>query len=111
VRCCQEVCPWNASPVNLANPSWSSRQDLNVASLIDLWRRTDEELTAFIGDTAMTRAGVRGLRRNLAVALGNSGDRRALDVFLEIPAGGDTRADPLVLEHVAWATSKLCAAS
>ena len=30
---CQEVCPWNASPVNVADPSWSSRQDLNVASL------------------------------------------------------------------------------
>ena len=78
---CQEVCPWNASPVNTADPAWSSRQDLNLAGLIDLWRRTDEELAEFIGDTAMTRAGVKGLRRNLAVALGNSGDRRALDAL------------------------------
>jgi epoxyqueuosine reductase len=103
---CQEVCPWNASPVNVANPSWSSREEVNVTSLIDLWRRTDEELAAFIGDTAMTRAGVRGLRRNLAVALGNSGDRRALDV-LDDSAAGETTHDPLVIEHVQWAKRTL----
>lgn len=46
-------------------------------------RRPDEELAAFIGDTAMTRAGVKALRKNLAVALGNSGDRRALEALSE----------------------------
>ena len=96
---CQEVCPWNASPVHVADPSWVSRQDVNVTSLIDLWRRTDEELAAYIGETAMTRAGVRGLRRNLAVALGNSADARALDALDETAADA-TRNDPLVIEHV-----------
>jgi epoxyqueuosine reductase len=103
---CQEVCPWNASTVNVANPSWSSREEVNVTSLIDLWRRTDEELAAFIGDTAMTRAGVRGLRRNVAVALGNSGDRRALDA-LDDSAEGEGRSDPLIIEHVQWAKRTL----
>ena len=103
---CQEVCPWNASPLSVADPSWSARQDLNVAALIDLWRRTDEELAAYIGDTAMTRAGVRGLRRNLAVALGNSGDERALGALDEI-AGDATKSDSLVIEHVEWAKRKL----
>ena len=96
---CQEVCPWNASPVHVADPSWVSRQDVNVTSLIDLWRRTDEELAAYIGETAMTRAGVRGLRRNLAVALGNSADARALDALDETAADA-SRNDPLVIEHV-----------
>jgi epoxyqueuosine reductase len=105
---CQEVCPWNASPMNVAaDPSWSSRQDVNLAGLIDLWRRTDEELAAFIGDTAMSRAGVRGLRRNLAVALGNSGDTQALEALTD--AGGESRCDPLTSEHVQWAKSKLTA--
>ena len=103
---CQEVCPWNAAPLNVADASWSSRQDVNLAALIDLWRRTDDELAAFIGDTAMMRAGIKGLRRNLAVALGNSGDRRALDAFNE--SGGDaTKSDALVIEHVQWAKRKL----
>jgi epoxyqueuosine reductase len=104
---CQEVCPWNGAPVPTSDPSWSAREDLNLTSLISLWRQGDEELAQFIGTTPMTRAGVVGLRRNLAVALGNSGDRRALDVLLEAPAAADTRTDPLVLEHVAWAQSKL----
>ena len=30
---CQEVCPWNASPVNIADPSWSSRQALESRAL------------------------------------------------------------------------------
>jgi epoxyqueuosine reductase len=103
---CQEVCPWNASPVHVADPSWSSRQELNTASLIDLWRRTDEELAAFIGDTAMTRAGVNGLRRNLAVALGNSRDEAAL-AALDDTASDATKNNPLVIEHVRWAKRKL----
>jgi epoxyqueuosine reductase len=105
---CQEVCPWNASPVDVADPSWASRQDLNLRSLIDLWRRTDEELATFIGDTAMSRAGVKGLRRNLAVALGNSGDPRALDALDD--AGGEAKSDPVIIEHVRWAKTKLTSA-
>ena len=104
---CQEVCPWNAAPVKAADPSWSSRQDLNLQRLIDLWRRTDEELGEFVGDSAMTRAGVKGLRRNIAVALGNSGDWRALEALSETAPPDDTRSDALVLEHAAWAKSTL----
>lgn len=103
---CQEVCPWNAAPVRLADPSWSSRQDLSVASLIDLWRRSDDELATFIGDSAMTRTGVKGLRRNLAVALGNSGDDRAIEA-LDEHAEDATKRDPLVIEHVQWAKRRL----
>jgi len=104
---CQEVCPWNGAPVTTSDPSWSSRPDLNLPNLIDLWRGSDVELAAFIGETAMTRAGVRGLRRNLAVALGNSGDPLALEVLSESTPAGDTRTDPLVIEHVRWAMSKV----
>ena len=103
---CQEVCPWNAAPVQTIDPSWSSRADLNVQNLIDLWRRTDEELAAFIGDTAMTRAGVRGLRRNLAVALGNSGNASALEA-LSGDRSDETTRDAIVVEHAHWAKRQL----
>ncbi len=102
---CQEVCPWNGAPVGTLDPSWWSRQDLNLSSLVDLWHRRDAELETFIGHTPMTRVGVKGLRRNLAVALGNSGDPRALDALSE--CGDETAGDPLVAEHVAWAKAKL----
>ena len=103
---CQEVCPWNASPLDATDSRWTSHSDRNAQPLIELWRRSDEELAAFVGDTAMTRAGVKGLRRNLAVALGNSGDPGALAALDEQPAG-DTARDPVVAEHVAWARGKL----
>ena len=102
---CQEVCPWNGSPVN-ADASWSARSDVNLQQLTELWKRSDEELAKFIGETAMTRAGVRGLRRNLAVALGNSGDSHAAEVLSEDRSEG-TISDPIVAEHVEWAKRKL----
>ena len=107
---CQEVCPWNAAPLSVADPAWSAREDLNLTALIDLWRRTDEELDAIIGETAMTRAGVKGLRRNLAVALGNSGDPRAVEALSESAPVSDSRNDALVREHAAWAQSRLASA-
>ena len=78
---CQEVCPWNHAPIRTSDPSWSSREDLNLPEpdrLVAAQRRTAR---GFIATTPMTRAGVKGLRRNLAVALGNSGDQRALEVL------------------------------
>jgi len=103
---CQEVCPWNGAPAGEPDPEWSDRRGLNLQRLIDLWRRTDEQLAAFIGDTAMTRAGVRGLRRNLAVALGNSGDPQ-VRALLDEPRDDRTVQDPIVEEHVRWAKGRL----
>ena len=96
---CQEVCPWNRAPVPTRHTSWSSRDDLNGSSIIDLWRRSDAELAEWIGDTPMTRAGVRGLRRNLAVALGNSGDRRALEALNEERSDEHDRRPPCRRAH------------
>jgi epoxyqueuosine reductase len=53
----------------------------------------------------MKRAGVRRLRRNLAVAIGNSGDRSAIAALTTLRE--PTCEDPLVAEHVAWAVEKL----
>ena len=104
---CQEVCPWNLSHKTAvsSDPAWQPRRGLDGPSLLDLWRSTDDELRALLKGSAMKRAGVRRLRRNLAVALGNTGDPEAADVLEahEEPTCGD----PLVQEHVAWAAGKL----
>lgn len=104
---CQEVCPWNGAPNVTSDPTWSSRQELNLARLIDLWRSGDDELTQLIAGTPVTRPGLRGLRRNLAVALGNSGDSAALNALTEPHPEDPTKQDLLVLEHVEWARGKL----
>ena len=104
---CQEVCPWNltAGTAVTADPHWQPRPGLEAPPLLDLWRRSDDELRALLKGSSMKRAGVRRLRRNLAVAIGNSGHADAADAL--VAQQEPTCADPLVAEHVAWAVEKL----
>ncbi|MGH9311155.1 MAG: tRNA epoxyqueuosine(34) reductase QueG, partial [Vicinamibacterales bacterium] len=102
---CQDVCPWNERPAVSADPAWQPRTGLDRPSLLDLWRRSDDALRVLLKGSAMKRAGVRRLRRNLAVAIGNSGDRAAAAALESHDE--PTCRDPLVEEHVAWAIGKL----
>lgn len=74
---CQEVCPWNAMPAT-ANGRWPSRDALSLPNVADWSCRSDEELGKLIEGTPLTRAGVKGLRRNLEIARQNAaaGDAR-----------------------------------
>jgi epoxyqueuosine reductase len=104
---CQDVCPWNLTPSTgtSSDNAWLPRTGLDGPSLLDLWRRSDDELRALLKGSAMKRAGVTRLRRNLAVALGNSGTPAAA---LALSANDAPSAqDPLVAEHVAWAENRL----
>ena len=101
---CQEVCPYNQPAPTSADLAWQPRAGLDGPRLVDLWRLPDRELRRLVKGSAMTRAKVVGLRRNLAVALGNSADVEARAVLDDAP--GDERPsidDPVVREHVAWA--------
>ena len=103
---CQEVCPWNLTPGTAVSKqeSWLPRAGLDGVALLDLWRKTDEGLRTLLKGSAMKRAGVRRLRRNLAVAIGNSGDEEAAASLRHC---GETAQDPLVQQHVEWAIAKL----
>jgi epoxyqueuosine reductase len=100
---CQEVCPWNLSPAipRSDDRAWAPRDGLDAPALLDLWNRTDDGLRALLKGSAMKRAGVRRLRRNLAVAIGNSGDEESIRALAAQQAS--TCQDPLVREHVEWA--------
>ena len=71
---CQEVCPWNASAPRSADPAWQPRPAWDRVDLLTLAEQTDEELTVALRGSPMKRTKVDGLRRNLAVALGNLPD-------------------------------------
>jgi epoxyqueuosine reductase len=68
---CQEVCPWNSAAGLARDGAWSADHQMSTPSLLELSRGSDEELGAAIAGTPLTRAGVKGLRRNLGVALEN----------------------------------------
>jgi epoxyqueuosine reductase len=102
---CQEVCPWNYAPAVASAPAWQPRAGLDMPPLLELWRRSDAELRAMMKESAMMRAGVKRLRRNIAVAIGNSGDADAATVLESHES--PTCSDPLVADHVRWAIRKL----
>ena len=102
---CQDVCPWNRRAVVSDDPAWQAREGLAFPPLLELWGRSDDDLRRLLKGSPMKRAGVRRLRRNLAVAIGNSGDSTAADALQM--CSEETAADPLVQEHVAWAVQKL----
>jgi epoxyqueuosine reductase len=75
---CQEVCPYNQTPPQSSDAAWQPRPALDLPKLVELWRRPDSQLRTAIKGSAMTRAKVGGLRRNVAVAIRNSGDPAAI---------------------------------
>ena len=102
---CQDVCPWNSKAAVSLDRPWQPREGLAQPRLLDLWTRSDDGLRTLLKGSPMKRAGIRRLRRNIATALGNSGDAAAVDALAHAPE--ETCADPLVKEHVAWALEKL----
>jgi epoxyqueuosine reductase len=99
---CQEACPWNrfARPASAAD--LRPRAVAVAPDLLALAAMTEGEWRAAYSGSAVLRAGWRGFRRNVAVALGNCGDRAALDPLRDLARCGD----PLVEEHARWSIQR-----
>jgi epoxyqueuosine reductase len=69
---CQEVCPWNGAAFIARDANWAADHELSTPGLHALAECSDEEVASMIEGTPLTRAGVKGLRRNLAIALKNA---------------------------------------
>jgi epoxyqueuosine reductase len=103
---CQAVCPYNHAPIVSTDPSWQARPSLTVPRLADLWLQADDDLRQLMKKSALRRAGVKGLRRNLAVAIGNAGDADAVAALCVPSEDRPSAEDPMVLEHVEWALDR-----
>jgi epoxyqueuosine reductase len=103
---CQEVCPYNRPAPRSTAPAWQPRPGLDAPRLIELWMRSDRDLRSLVKGSPMTRAKLVGLRRNLAIAIGNSGDPAALSVLDERSDERPSADDPMVQEHIAWARAR-----
>ncbi len=100
---CQEVCPWNTQPARPDAPGspWVPRPAFDGPTIGNLWRTPDTELRASLKHSAMSRAGAKRLRRNIAVCAGATRDADALSALREVHE--PLCDDPLVAEHVHWA--------
>ncbi len=69
---CQEVCPWNATAPASADPAWQPRPAWTLRALDDLEQASDDELRRSLQGSAMGRAKLAGLRRNVRMARENA---------------------------------------
>ena len=97
---CQLVCPWNKFARRTDEPDFRARNDLDVATLPQLFAWSEDEFLRRTEGSAIRRSGHERWLRNIAVALGNAPSTP--DV---VAALASRRDDPsaVVREHVAWA--------
>ena len=96
---CQEVCPWNSKATPSSEPGFYPREENIAPKLLSLMDMTQAEFSKRFKNSPIKRAKRRGFLRNVAVALGNWGNRRAVPALKR--ALNDDEA--LVREHAAWA--------
>jgi epoxyqueuosine reductase len=101
---CQEVCPWNRFAVPTQDPDFAERPRQAAPELIPLLALDEDAFRARYQGTAILRATRPGFARNVAVALGNLGDPRAV-----APLARALREDPdpVVRAHAAWALGRI----
>jgi epoxyqueuosine reductase len=78
---CQEVCPWNRKAPPGAEPALQGRPELERLDLISVLQLSEEAFRHRFRGTALLRTKRRGLLRNAALVLGNTGDATALPVL------------------------------
>jgi epoxyqueuosine reductase len=71
--------------------------------LVEMLQMSQEEFLAATRASAIRRAGYGGFLRNVAIAMGNSGDGRANQALIAVL----DHPEPLVRGHVAWALGRL----
>jgi epoxyqueuosine reductase len=100
---CLEACPWNRFAVKADPKVFSPRTANRSPDLVSLVNLTPEEFKARFRGSTVLRAKRDGFVRNVCVALGNSGDLRAM------PALQRAMVDesPIVREHAAWAREQV----
>jgi epoxyqueuosine reductase len=94
---CQEVCPWNPHAPGDGDDNLMPR-------LLELMALDDFSFSRRFSKSAIKRAKRRGLLRNAAVVLGNTGNRDAVPALTQVL---EQEPEALVRSHAAWALGEL----
>lgn len=104
---CQDVCPWNERALRKAplkaDPEFEARAELVNPALEGLAGMDEAAFEARFNGSPVRRAGYEGLRRNVAIAMGNSGLAR----FTERLETWAADADEGLRTAAQWALRKL----
>ena len=100
---CQDVCPWNRRAPVAASSMLPARRALINPALDWLASMGGTAFNRIFRGSPLERTRRKRILRNVAIAMGNSGDRGYLPQ-LEVWATGE---DPVLAETAAWAVAHL----
>ncbi len=100
---CQDVCPWNRKAPISADTELEPRDELVNPSLEWLTALDEQAFERVFNGSPVRRAGFLGMRRNTAIAMGNSGDRSYVEQLKEWIESTDEG----LRSAARWALSKL----
>jgi epoxyqueuosine reductase len=100
---CQDVCPWNRKAPASAAPEFEPRPGLVNPALAWLAEMSAEEFRQAFRGSPIRRTKRSGLRRNSAIAMGNSGNKEFLPMLDQLAAD----EDQTVAESAQWARARL----
>ncbi len=100
---CQLVCPWNKFARTTDEPAFRARNDLDRATLAQLFAWDEAEFLQRTEGSAIRRSGHARWLRNIAVALGNA--PTTPEVLAALESRRDA-PDEVVREHVLWALER-----
>jgi epoxyqueuosine reductase len=101
---CQTVCPWQKFDPGSREEKFRARPGLSWPSLLEILSLDETAMTARFQGTPVARAGRRGLRRNVLVALGNQPNRAVVPALRAVL---ESDSDAMLRGHAAWALGRL----
>jgi epoxyqueuosine reductase len=104
---CQLVCPWNKFARRFDEPDFRARNNLDQASLVELFGWNEDEFLRRTEGSAIRRTGFESWLRNIAIALGNA---PTSDEVLTALRSRREFPSEVVREHVQWALQRHAAA-
>ncbi|QNI33012.1 tRNA epoxyqueuosine(34) reductase QueG [Alloacidobacterium dinghuense] len=100
---CQDVCPWNRKAPIASDPELQPRTELVNPALDWLAELDQEGFGRLFFGSPIKRAKFEGLRRNVAIAMGNSGLRQFLPKLGEWQSSDDR----VLAEAASWAVRRI----
>ncbi len=101
---CQLVCPWNRYARVTTEEDFFPRENLDAASLLELFAWDEVTFLNRTEGSAIRRIGHERWLRNIAVALGNTDYQASILAVLQ---NRRSQVTPLVREHIDWALENL----
>lgn len=93
---CQDVCPWNGRAPITAEPAFTPQHF--APPLEELAAIEESEFRAMFRGSPVARSKYQGFLRNVAIAMGNTGDPKFRPALEKLAA----HPDPIISDHARW---------